>query len=200
MHIGLTGGIGSGKSTAAAALAAQGWLLVDTDANARTLTVPGGAALPLIAADFGARLLLPDGGLDRAAMRALVLADPVAKQRLEALLHPLIQQEAQRQSRGHLNVAFDVPLLTESMHWRERVQRVLVIDCDEAVQVQRVAQRPGWSAGQARAVMALQASRAQRRAVADAVIDNSFIGVSQLAALVADIGLRWRTPVEESRP
>jgi dephospho-CoA kinase len=200
MHIGLTGGIGSGKSTAAGVLVAQGWRLVDTDAIARTLTQPGGAAMPDLAERFGQQVLAADGGLDRAAMRALVFADPDAKRALEAVLHPLILAEAHAQASGASHVVFDVPLLAESRSWRWRVQRVLVIDCDPARQAQRVAQRPGWTLAQAHAVMATQASRPQRRAVADAVIDNSFISPSQFAELVAAVGRQWRTPVEESRP
>ena len=134
LRLGLTGGIGSGKSTVAQVLVAGGAVLVDTDAIARSLTLPGGAALPALAAGFGAQAIGADGALDRARMRALVFAEPGARRRLEAILHPLIGQEAQRQATGagHCTVVFDVPLLAESGHWRSRVQRVLVVDCSEA--------------------------------------------------------------------
>ena len=188
--IGLTGGIGSGKSTAAQGLVARGALLVDTDAIARALTLPGGAAIPALAAAFGADALGTDGALDREKMRQRVFADGSARVRLEAILHPLIGAEAQRQATaaGARPVVFDVPLLAESQHWRARVDRVLVIDCDEATQVARVAQRPGWSDDDARRVIARQAPRAARRAIADAVIDNDGLTLAQLHA---ELGALW---------
>ena len=133
-----------------------------------------------------------DGALDRAWMRERVFADPAARQALEAILHPLIGQhtrdEAARAAPGQ-TVVFDVPLLTESGRWRQQVERVLVVDCDEALQVQRVQARSGWPEPQVRAVIAQQASRAQRRAIADAVIVNE--GLS-LEALDAEVAVLWR--------
>jgi dephospho-CoA kinase len=196
LRIGLTGGIGSGKSTAAALLAEAGLLVVDTDAIARQLTAAGGAALPAIASAFGAQFLGPEG-LDRAALRQRVFADPAARQQLEQLLHPLIQQQAEAQAAGAERVVFDVPLLVESGHWRARVDRVLLIDCDEAVQRQRVLQRPGWTAAQLDGVLAAQATRAQRRLVADAVIDNSALPLESLREQLLAVLRHW-TPVEES--
>jgi dephospho-CoA kinase len=191
--IGLTGGIGSGKSTAAQALVALGAHLVDTDAIARALTLPGGAAVPALAAEFGADSLTADGALDREKMRRLVFADPGSKVRLEAILHPLIGAEASRQAAasGGRPVVFDVPLLTESSHWRARVDRVLVIDCDEATQAARVAQRPGWTEEAARRVIAQQAPRAARRAIADAVIDNDGLTIEQLRSELRALGALW---------
>ena len=191
--IGLTGGIGSGKSTAAQSLVALGAHLVDTDAIARVLTLPGGAAVPALAAEFGADALTADGALDREKMRRLVFADPGAKARLEAILHPLIGAEAGRQAAaaGGRPVVFDVPLLTESSHWRARVDRVLVIDCDEATQAARVAQRPGWTEAAARRVIAQQAPRAARRAIADAVIHNDALSIEQLHAELRDLWALW---------
>jgi len=190
MHIGLTGGIGSGKSTVAGMLVQHGATLVDTDAIARQLTLPGGAAMPAVAEAFGPSLIAADGGLDRAAMRALVFSDPSAKQRLEAILHPLIGAEAARQARQAPGVVvFDVPLLAESNHWRDRVERVLVVDCREATQVARVMQRPGWTHESASAVIAQQASRASRRACADAVIYNDGVSLEQLAL---EVDALWR--------
>ncbi|MDZ7589097.1 MAG: dephospho-CoA kinase [Rubrivivax sp.] len=191
--IGLTGGIGSGKSTAAQSLVALGAHLVDTDAIARGLTLPGGAAVPALAAEFGADALTADGALDREKMRRLVFADPGAKARLEAILHPLIGAEAGRQAAvaGGRPVVFDVPLLSESSHWRARVDRVLVIDCDEATQAARVARRPGWTEDAARRVIAQQASRAARRAMADAVIDNDRFTIDRFRAELRALWALW---------
>ena len=173
-RIGLTGGIGSGKSTVAAEFVACGAWLVDTDAIARALTEPGGAAIPAVAAAFGDDVIDARGALDRDRMRALVFADPDAKRRLEALLHPLIGREADAraaQSPG-VPVVFDVPLLTESAHWRARVDRIVVVDCPETTQVRRVVARSGWTEEAVRRVIAQQATRERRRAIADAVIHN----------------------------
>jgi dephospho-CoA kinase len=191
--IGLTGGIGSGKSTVAGLLVAQGACLVDTDAIARALTLPGGAAMPAIAAAFGPGALAADGALDRAHMRQWVFQDPAARQRLEAILHPLIGTEAGRQAAaaGEHPVVFDVPLLTESSHWRARVQRVLVVDCSEDTQAARVATRPGWDETAARRVIAQQATRAARRAVADAVICNDGLALETLRQQVRSLWAQW---------
>jgi dephospho-CoA kinase len=194
LRIGLTGGIGSGKSTAAALLAASGARIVDTDAIARQLTAAGGAALPAIAARF---VCVRAGELDRAALRSRVFADAAARRDLEALLHPLIQAEAERQAQGADWVVFDVPLLVESRHWRPRVDRVLVIDCDVAVQRQRVLARPGWTAAQFEGVLAAQATPAMRRVAADAVIDNSQLPLDALRTELQALLQHWR--VEESR-
>ncbi|HJV69034.1 dephospho-CoA kinase [Ideonella sp.] len=193
LRVGLTGGIGSGKSTVAAALARRGACIVDTDAIARELTAPGGAALPAIAAEFGAQMLDAAGALDRARMRAEVFGQTEARHRLEAILHPLIGQQAQARAAAAgaaQPVVFDVPLLTESGHWRERVDRVLVVDCDEALQVRRVMQRSGWAEPEVRRVIAQQAPRSARRSIADAVISNGE-GVG-LTALDAMVGALWR--------
>ena len=193
LRVGLTGGIGSGKSTVAQALVACGAVLVDTDAIARQLTLAGGAALPELTAQFGRGLMAPDGALNRVQMRALVFSDPAVKARLEAILHPLIGQEAQRQAgqaRG-CTVVFDVPLLAESRHWRGRVDRVLVVDCSEATQVARVAQRPGWSAGLAQQVVQQQATRHTRRGVADAVIHNDGLTLVELHQQVQALWQQW---------
>jgi dephospho-CoA kinase len=193
MRIGLTGGIGSGKSTVAALLVECGAVLVDTDAIARSLTAAGGAALPAIAAAFGAQVIGTDGALDRDRMRAVVFADPAAKARLEAVLHPMIGAQAQAQAlaAGDRPVVFDIPLLAESGHWRARVDRVLVVDCSEETQVQRVMQRSGWSEATVRSVIAQQASRAQRRAIADAVIFNDGLSLEALRREVRELWSRW---------
>lgn len=192
-RIGLTGGIGSGKSTVAQALVAAGAQLVDTDAIARALTAPGGAALPALAQAFGPDILAADGALDRERMRAIAFGDAASKRRLEAVLHPLIGARAQTEAgaAGERCVVFDVPLLTESRHWRERVDRVLVVDCDEALQVQRVMQRSGWSEDAVRRVIAQQAPRSTRRAIADAVIANQGLTLDELQSQVRTLAARW---------
>ena len=198
-RIGLTGGIGSGKSTVAALLVAHGATLVDTDAIAHALTAPGGAAMPALRQRFGDEVAGPDGALDRARMRSLVFAEPTAKQALEGILHPMIGAQAQRQAAvaetvGTGVVVFDVPLLTESSHWRARCQRILVVDCSAEVQVQRVMARSGWSADQVRRVIAQQAARDRRRAIADAVIFNDTLSRETLAAEVTALWSAWGLP------
>jgi dephospho-CoA kinase len=197
-HIGLTGGIGSGKSTVASMLVRRGAALVDTDAIARRLTLAGGAAMPALIAAFGAGIAAPDGALDRDAMRRLAFADSAVRHRLEALLHPMIGDEALREAdaTSARAIVFDVPLLTASSIWRRRVQRILVIDCSEATQVERVAARPGWTRGAAAQAIAAQSSRAERRAIADAVIVNDGI---DLAALEHKVGAVWRLWNNRSR-
>lgn len=204
MRLGLTGGIGSGKSTVAAWWAVQGATVVDTDALARELTAPGGTALPAIMQAFGPEFILRGGGLDRERMRAHVLARPDARRKLEAILHPGIQKEAEaRAAQAEGWVVFDVPLLVESRNWRQRVARVLVVDCDEHVQLMRVSQRPGWSMAQAKAVLAVQSARSQRRAAADACLDNSLPGIDRLHQSLQLLAAHWgfrAGAVEESRP
>jgi len=194
MRIGLTGGIGSGKSTVASMLAGLGAGLVDSDAIARALAQPGGAAMPAIEAAFGTSVIDADGGLDRAAMRALVFADPQARKRLEAILHPMIGAECEAQAIAAAAapaIVFDVPLLVESKTWRQRVDRVLVVDAAEETQVQRVVARSGWSPEAVRAVIAQQASRTARRAAADAVIFNEQLALPALQAQVGALWQRW---------
>lgn len=172
--VGLTGGIGSGKSAAADLLAARGALVVDTDQIAHQLTAPGGAAMEAIRQAFGNGVVAADGALNRPAMRALAFEDSAARKRLEAILHPMIRAESERQCRAATTpyVVLVVPLLIESGTYRERVRRLCVVDCPENVQVLRVMQRSGLEERQVRAIMAAQASRAERLAAADDVIDN----------------------------
>ncbi|MFM2067321.1 MAG: hypothetical protein RLZZ584_2230 [Pseudomonadota bacterium] len=194
LDIGLTGGIGSGKSTVARLWAELGATVIDTDAIAHALTAPGGAAIAPIAAHFGAAMINADGALDRARMRELVFSQPQARTELEAIIHPLIRLETEHQAAaappGAVRV-FDVPLLVESPRWRERVDRVLVVDCDAATQVARVVARSGWTPEAVQRVIAQQASRAQRRAVADAVILNQDRTVDELRAEVTALHQRW---------
>jgi dephospho-CoA kinase len=193
MDIGLTGGIGSGKSTVASMLEALGAALIDTDAIARRLTARDGAALAALQREFGSAILDADGGLDRVAMRERAFADAASRRRLEAILHPMIGAEAQRQAaaaRAAMRV-FDVPLLAESGHWRTRVDRVLVIDCSAETQIERVAARAGWTREHAVAVVTAQARRASRRAVADAVIFNDAISLPELQAHTEALWRLW---------
>jgi dephospho-CoA kinase len=172
--VGLTGGIGSGKSAAAAEFERLGASVVDTDAIAHALTAAGGAAMGEIRKRFGAEILAASGALDRDKMRARVFADPAAKKALEALLHPLIREESRRLIAGAHGpyVIHVVPLLVESPDYRSRVDRVLVIDAPEALQVERVRSRSGLSESEVRAILAAQATRAERLAAADDVIEN----------------------------
>ena len=172
--VGLTGGIGSGKSTVADLFAECGAAVIDTDIIARQLTAPGGIAIAPIRARFGDDFIDASGAMDRARMRTHVFSDPAAKQQLEAILHPLIRTETdhagERAAGSYLT--FAVPLLVESGNWKQRVGRILVIDCDEQVQLQRVMQRNALTEPQVRAIMATQASRQQRLQAADDVIVN----------------------------
>ncbi|MFL6567433.1 MAG: dephospho-CoA kinase [Burkholderiales bacterium] len=172
--VGLTGGIGSGKSAAAAEFERLGADLVDTDAIAHELTAVGGAAIGEIRKVFGSQVLTASGALDRDKMRERVFADPAAKKALEALLHPMIRGESRRLIAGARGpyVIHVVPLLVESPDYRSRVDRVLVIDAPEELQVERVRSRSGLSEAQVRAIVAAQATRAQRLAAADDLIEN----------------------------
>jgi dephospho-CoA kinase len=196
-RIGLTGGIGSGKSTVAAMLVAEGAVLVDTDAIARDIASPGGIAMPAVEAAFGPAVIASDGGLDRAAMRQIVFADGSARKRLESILHPLIGAETERLAAAageRATVVFDVPLLVESGRWRAIVERVLVVDASEETQLRRVVARSGWTPEAVRAVIAQQAPRALRRAAADAVICNESLSLEELAAEVQGLWNRWVRP------
>jgi dephospho-CoA kinase len=184
-RIGLTGGIGSGKSTVGAMLASIGAVVVDTDRIARRLTMAGGAAIDAVRAAFGADFIAGDGSLDRPRMRLAAFNDSDARTRLEGILHPLIGEQVDREVEAAPvdapALVFDVPLLIESGRWRSRVDAVWVVDCDESLQVERVAARPGWTEAAARAVIAQQASRRERRAGADAVLHNQGISLIDLA-------------------
>lgn len=183
--VGLTGGIGSGKSVVARLFAERGVDIVDTDQIARGLTVAGGAAMPAVLAEFGNGFADEHGALDRAKMRALVFSEPAAKARLEGILHPMIRDAVYAASLLGTApyVIFDIPLLVESGTWQSRLQRVLVVDCPEELQLMRVMQRNGLPEAQVRAIMAAQVPRQVRLAAADDVVDNG----GELAALAPQV-------------
>lgn len=172
--VGLTGGIGSGKSAAADEFAALGAMVVDTDVIARELTEKGGAAMPSIEKLFGREVVSADGSMDRKKVRERVFADPAAKRKLERLLHPMIREESTRRIAAAAGpyVVHVVPLLVESPDYRKRVDRVLVVDCPEQTQIERVRARSGLSEREVRAILRNQVTRAARVAAADDVIDN----------------------------
>lgn len=186
--VGLTGGFAAGKSAVAACLAGLGAEVIDTDQIARALTGPIGMALPAIIRTFGNDCISPDGGLDRSAMRARVFDDPDARRRLEAILHPLILERVRaRLASSHAPyVVLVVPLLVENWEdYRELVDRVLVVDCDETLQIRRAMHRDGIGEAMARAILAAQAGRQARLALADDVLDNG----GDMHALERQVGI-----------
>jgi len=193
-RLGLTGGIGSGKSTVAGMLADMGAAVIDADAISRSLTAAGGRAIPDIRRQFGDALIGADGAMDRQAMRQRVFSDRQARAQLEAIIHPLVGQITQEQSEAALRagvrcLVHDVPLLVESgTRWRALVDRVVVVDCDTATQHQRVASRSGLSSEEIGRIMAQQASRAQRLACADIVIFNQDLSLQALREQVQTVG------------
>jgi len=194
MRIGLTGGIGSGKSTVAGFFEACGALRFDADAISHELTRAGGAAMPAVGRAFGADVVAEDGSLNRAAMRSRVFGDAAQRELLESILHPLIgaRREALLQGAGTRSVVFDIPLLAESPSWRARVHRVVVVDCLEATQVARVMARSGLDAAEVHRIMASQASREARRATADAVLFNEGLSLEDLQRAVKVLWAHWR--------
>jgi len=176
IHIGLTGGVGSGKSTVATMLEALGAGLVDADALVHELIGPAGAAVAAVRAEFGPDAIGADDSVDRAWMRSRVFADPAARRRLEAVLHPRVRTEAKARADALAETApyvvLMIPLLVESGGWSRRVQRVLVVDCNEETQIERVCRRPGMTRATARGILAAQATRATRLAAADDVLFN----------------------------
>ncbi|MBV8122467.1 MAG: dephospho-CoA kinase, partial [Paucibacter sp.] len=187
--------IGSGKSTVAQILSEAGATVIDTDAIARALSAPGGAAIPALRDCFGPAAIDASGALDRAYMRELAFRDTEARQKLEAILHPLISAQTQEQARAATTpiVVFDVPLLVESGTWRQRVDFVLVIDREEQTQIECVMQRSGWTREAVQAVLNQQASRAERRAAADAVILNEGKSLATLKSEVLALMAQWQT-------
>jgi len=185
LWLGLTGGIGSGKSTVAKMLANWGAVVFDADQISRALTLPKGAAIPLIEEAFGQEVITPQGAMDRAKMRERVFSDPVAKSRLEAILHPLLEstllQQAQVASgEGAHVIVLDIPLLAESQRWQQRLDRILVIECSQDTQIERVQARSQLSPEQTLSIIRTQASPQARRALADWVILNDHVSLLEL--------------------
>lgn len=173
--IGLTGGIGSGKTSVANGFAERGASVIDTDVISRDLTASGGAAIATIRLAFGDTMITAQGAMDRAKMRALIFSDANQKARLEAILHPMIYNEVVRQTTNAtgLYMVYVIPLLVETGRWnRTNLNRILVVECEEELQVQRVMQRDGLSEQMVKSIMAQQATRAQRLAVATDIIQN----------------------------
>ncbi len=194
-RLGLTGGIGSGKSTVAALLARRGAAIIDADAISRQATAAGGPAMASIGAAFGADFVTGEGALDRDRMRQLVHTDADARRRLEAIVHPLVGQETMRQTaqaieQGHPCIVFDVPLLVESPVWRARVDHVLVVDCSAEVQISRVMARNQLPRADIEKIIASQASRERRLGAADSVLFNETLSLAELAEEVRQ--LAWR--------
>lgn len=192
LRIGLTGGIGSGKSTVLQMLVGHGAAAIDADAISRSVTAAGGAAIPAIAQRFGADFVTAQGALDRARMRDHAYADPAARQQLEQIVHPLVGQEIERQvqaaiAAGHRCIVFDIPLLVESGRWRSQLDRVLVVDCTPDTQVARVVARSGLKPEEVRAIIAAQAPRGLRLAAADLVICNEALTLAALADEVMQV-------------
>lgn len=189
LRLGLTGGIGSGKSTVAQMLAARGGAVIDSDDIARSVTAANGSAMPSIAEAFGKEFVTPEGALDRERMRSLVFSDPSSKLRLEAIVHPLVGLATQAQAQaavqsGHTLLVFDVPLLAESTRWRKLVDKVLVVDCLESTQIARVMARSGLTKDAVQNIISAQATRAQRLAAADITLFNEGLDLEQLRLAV----------------
>ena len=195
-RLGLTGGIGSGKSTVSGMLEYMGAVTIDADAISKSVTASGGTAMPAIETVFGSGMLNAEGALDREKMRKLIYSDPGAKVRLEAIVHPLVGQALSEQPRrsysvGSPCIVFDIPLLVESKHWRASLDRILVIDCMEETQVSRVMSRNGLADVEVRTILAAQARRSQRLAAADIVLFNDGIAIADLEHLVREIGTQF---------
>ena len=190
LRLGLTGGIGSGKSTVAEMLRVHGATVIDADAISRGTTAAGGAAIAPIRAAFGESFIAADGALDRGRMRDASFSDPLARKKLEAIVHPLVAQESERQQERALHdgarcIVFDIPLLAESSRWRQRLDRVLVVDCPPELQIARVHIRSGLERDAVEKIIAVQATRVQRLRVADMVLFN---GGGSLQALALELG------------
>lgn len=196
VRLGLTGGIGSGKSTVAGLLAERGAAVIDADAISRQTTASGGQAIDAVRQAFGPEFITPEGALDRERMRALAFSDPSARRRLEQIVHPLVGLETRRQAQaasiaGHRCIVFDIPLLVESAHWRAQLDQVLVLDCSPPTQIERVMRRSGLSRGEVENIIAHQASRLQRLHAADHVVCNDNLSMPELARLIGLLSSRF---------
>ena len=192
--VGLTGGIGSGKSKVADMLAALGAAVIDTDVISHDLTAPGGAAIEPIRRAFGPDVIAENGALDRAAMRELVFQSPEARRRLESILHPLIRAETEARARvaEGCYAVFVVPLLIESGTWLDRLDRVCVVDCDPETQIARVQARSGLTRDAIARIMSAQASREERNAAAHDIVNNGGgTSLDELEHQVRALHERW---------
>lgn len=192
LRIGLTGGIGSGKSTVARVLTGYGAAVIDADAISRQLTAPGGLAVPAIASQFGNQFVTAEGSMNRELMRQLAFDDPASRHRLESIIHPLVRDEVIAQTgraiaAGRTCLVFDIPLLVESGRWRQEVDRVLVIDCSEATQIDRVTTRNNLTRETVQKIIAGQATRDQRCAAADICIYNDGLSLESLDGLIRQL-------------
>lgn len=187
--LGLTGGIGSGKSTVANVLKSMGAQVVDADSISRSTTLAHGAAMPSISQIFGPEFVTHDGALNRDLMRKLIFSQCDARSKLEAIIHPLIQEEIAKQVATSTTsfLIFDVPLLVESPYWRKQLDRIWIVDCTENTQIFRVQHRNGWDRASVQAVIASQAPRAYRMSAADAVIFNDDLSLRELTELVKQL-------------
>lgn len=203
-RLGLTGGIGSGKSTVAGMLTALGAVVIDADAISRSLTTTHGAAIETIKQQFGEAMISADGSLNRNCMRDLVFTDSDAKNRLESIIHPLIKLEIQRQEQSAISlgtklIVYDIPLLVESTNWRPVLDQVLVVDCLEQTQIERVMARNTLEQEDVKKIIANQASRKMRNSAADIVIFNDSITVEQLREQVTLIAQHLQHPFDERK-
>ena len=203
-RLGLTGGIGSGKSTVANMFASLGAAVIDADAVSRRLTAPHGKAIEAITQEFGVTMISADGSLDRQRMRDLVFTSASAKKRLENILHPLIKLEIQQQDQALTNsdidlIIYDIPLLVESPNWRPLLDRVVVIDCSEKTQIERVMVRNTLKQGDIEKIIANQSSRKIRNSAADIVIFNDSITVEQLLEQVKQVAQHFALPFDERK-
>jgi dephospho-CoA kinase len=194
--IGLTGGIGSGKSTVAGILSRLGARVIDADAISRSITAPEGAGIVAIAEAFGSGAITANGALDRDQMRRLVFSDPGAKILLERIVHPLVAQQialqtAQAQEDGVRCLVLDIPLLVESVHWRKSLDRILVVDCPVATQVERVVRRNGLARSEVERIIEAQSTRQQRLQAADFVIFNAEKSLGEIAGELAWLGAQF---------
>lgn len=196
MRLGLTGGIGSGKSTVAGFFQAHGATVIDADAISRQVTAPGGLAIDPIRTQFGAEYITEEGALDRARMRQASFSDARTRVRLEAIIHPLVSRETTRLEAEAMAgdarcIVFDVPLLVESRRWLQRVDQVIVVDCTHEVQLERVMARSGLARDEVDRIIASQAPRLQRLRAADIVIFNAGISMEQIAVHVRQVAVRF---------
>jgi dephospho-CoA kinase len=196
--LGLTGGIGSGKSSVAAVFATCGATVIDADAISREITACGGTAIPQIRTKLGAGFITPEGALNRDVMRAHAFRDSALRQKLESIIHPLVrdamtQKATRAEELGAKTIVFDIPLLVESAQWRKNLDKILVVDCEVETQVQRVMRRSGLHREVAQAIVASQATRWLRVGAADIVLCNEGISLADLStatkAIAGQFGL-----------